>query len=558
MIEEGCADKNENPFWGVQWLCRDEKDRPICNFLPKVVRKITSEGATGITDFVVMKICFENFESSEMTVALSALHQVNWQALDPRCVFYPNCRKSKRYLEAKVRVQLAQAPTENCFAVEHLGLNRVAGLNFFVAGERVITCSSNSGDLPKLQLMNTRLRLDIDTKLTAAESFKGLKELMNLSPEIGRVLVAHAISGMLKSAFADAGFTPCTVLVIVGKSGMLKSHYVPQLVQLYNRGDEIKAVTRFNSSPRFIEEILSEYSECMAVIDDLHSAASRSIKRRNEATAEEIIRRISDDMGRGYKMGKSLVQEKFRGNAIFIGEYVFGEESTIPRALIAEITKRPDGKILDMYQRQQPLLVSTFYYFFLQWYVDHFDEICDEICKRLTTFRETIFDSEIHGRLCDTRFYLQISYMIFLEFCKESGFLSKEECQDEYNSFYSEVTKMIRKQQDRFENRGDAREVDYLKLIRKFYKHGMFCIAGGKEEYKPDKHDGIIYYDCLCLRGKCLERRLKKEGIYFNLEECVNYLLKHDALKCVGQKHTVQINGTGGKRFYAIKLDKLA
>ena len=41
------------------------------------------------------------------------------------------------------------------------------------------------------------------------------------------------ISGIIRAAFKEAGMTPCAVLVIVGKSGMLKSHYVPHLVQLY-------------------------------------------------------------------------------------------------------------------------------------------------------------------------------------------------------------------------------------------------------------------------------------------------------------------------------------
>ena len=168
---------------------------------------------------------------------------------------------------------------------------------------------------------------------------------------------------------------------------------------------------------------MSEYSECTAVIDDLHSAASKGIKNRNEDTAEEIIRRISDDTGRGHKEGNTLVQGKFRGNVVFIGEYVFGQESTIPRALVVELTRRPDGMVLDKYQRQQPLLVSTFYFFLIRWYVEHFDEIRNEIDIRLTKFRETMVHSAIHGRLCDTQFYLQFSYMVFLEFCVESGFI---------------------------------------------------------------------------------------------------------------------------------------
>lgn len=69
--------------------------------------------------------------------------------------------------------------------------------------------------------------------------------------------------------------TPCAVLVIVGKSGMLKSNYIPHLVQLYNRADGIGPATRFNSTKRFIEDALYEYSECTAVIDELRTAKAQ-------------------------------------------------------------------------------------------------------------------------------------------------------------------------------------------------------------------------------------------------------------------------------------------
>lgn len=555
MTDRKYVDKN--PFSIIQWQCQDEKGIPICNFSLKVLNKIEVRSADHVTILVTVKLCFEENKNVEKVVPLSDIDKVDWSALEPRCTFYPGCRNAKRYLENLIRTQLDQVPCEIRYRVDGLGINHFEGSILFVAGEQVITCSSSTKAIPKLEFMHTKFRLDIDLGITAMESFNGMKELISLSPETGRVLVAHAISGIIRTAFKEAGFVPCAVLVIIGKSGMLKSHYVPQLVQLYNRGDEIKAVTRFNSSQSFIEAILSEYSECTAVIDDLHSAASRTIRSRNETTAEEIIRRISDDTGRGHKVGNTLVQEKFRGNAVFIGEYVFGKESTIPRALVVEITKRPDGKILDKYQRQQPLLVSTFYYFFIQWYVNHFNEIRDEIDVRLTKFRETMSDSGIHGRLCDTQFYLQISYMVFLEFCKESGFISQEDCLDEYKFFYEQVANLIQIQQERFRYGSGTEEVDYLKHIQKLYKEGRLRVAEEKKAFKPDKHDGVICYDCLCLRGNCLERKLKNINARFSLEDCVKNLLAQDALKLVEQKNTVQISGTGGKRFYAIKLSKL-
>jgi hypothetical protein len=528
----------------------------VCNFTPKVLRKIEMRDTDNTVTCVAIKLCFEDGESDEIVIPLSDLKKTDWYTLDQRCIFTPNCRNPGRYVENEVRRQLGRVPTEIQHRIDCAGLKCIDGERVFVAGERVVSRSSNSGAKPKVNLDNVKVRLDIDSELTENEAFRGMRELISLSPEIGRVLVAHVISGIIRAAFKEAGFNPCNVLMVIGKSGMLKSHYVPHLVQLYNRSDGIKAVTRFNSSQSFIEKIVSEYSECTAVIDDLHSAASKGIKNRNEDTAEEIIRRISDDTGRGHKEGNTLVQGKFRGNVVFIGEYVFGQESTIPRALVVELTRRPDGMVLDKYQRQQPLLVSTFYFFLIRWYVEHFDEIRNEIDIRLTKFRETMVHSAIHGRLCDTQFYLQFSYMVFLEFCVESGFISEEDSSDEYNDFQIQISKLVRMQQERLRPDNEAESINYYKIILKLYRQGRFHLAGKREAFNPDKHDGLLYYNCLCLRSKSLDKKLCKVVPGFNHESCIKFLIEKGVLKRGKQKNTVQINGVGGKRFYAIKFSE--
>lgn len=443
-----------------------------------------------------------------------------------------------------------------------LGINYLEGNIAFVAGDRVITRFPTTNSKLEIDLEALPFRLDIDTKLSPNQAFEGMRELICLSPEIGRVLVAHVISGLVRAAFKKARFTPCAVLVVTGKSGMLKSHYVPQITQLYNRADGIKVDSRFNSTQRFIEDMISAHDECTVVIDDLHTAAAKSIKRNNEITAEEILRRISDDTGRGHKEGDLTVQKKFGGNVVFIGEYIIGRESTMPRALVVNLSKKIDGVVLDKYQRRQPLLPSTFYYYFLQWYVNYFKEICEWIDERLTVFRKATANSSIHGRLLDTLFYLQTSYMIFLEFCKNSGFISEEDALDEYDSFGNQLNKLILKQQDLFEsNEPKSEHVNYLKLIRKLYKKGKFRLADGVASYRPEQHDGLIYYDCLCLRRKSLERKLHKVLPDISIDDVIGSLVDKNALKLVKDKRTVKISkldkSVGSQRFYAIKLEVL-
>ena len=554
--------KNGNPVQPTvpDWLFYDEGEdpKPVCTFIPEVICLIKIIGSEGQRETVRVKLHFKDGESTEAEIPTSQLNQVDWFKIDRRCIVNSQHCRVRDYIADSIRAGIYNAPTETMHSFDRLGIHHLSNTVAFAAGDRVITPSSATESDLNFELGQLPFHLNIDPEISPEEAFKGKEELIGLSPEIGRVLVAHVISGITRDAFKEAGITPCAVLVIVGESGMLKSNYVPHMVQLYNRADGIGAVTRFNSTKRYIEDVLYEYSECTAVIDDLHTAESTGIKKRNEDAAEEIIRRIGDDTGRGRMEGRSHVQKQFRGNVVFIGEYTIGKASTIPRALVAHLTKRPNGVILDKYQRGKKLLVSTFYFYFIQWYVNHFEDIRNEIDARLSNFRRkyAASDSDIHGRLRDTQFYLCASYMILLQFCQDSGFLSKGDALDEYGRFDVYLAQLIRTQQSKYKSDKEKEVIDYLSLIQNLYQKGSFRLSKKKEDFDPDKHDGLIYYNCLCLRRKRLDKKIRNVHPNANIDECIRYLNIKNALKVVEDKNSVQITGTNGIRFYAIKLQK--
>lgn len=436
----------------------------------------------------------------------------------------------------------------------NVGINRIGCGVIFVAGDRVLTRSGDNISLSEYELPDTSFHFDIDDSITAEEAFEGICELINLSPEIGRVLIAHVIVGLIMAAFKEAGIEPCAILMVVGKSGLLKSHYVPQITQLYNRKDGIKPETRFNSTQRFIEDLIYEYRECTVTIDDLHTAESKGIKRSNETTAEEIIRRISDNTGRGRMEGKSTVQKEFNANVIFIGEYTIGQESTLPRVLVVPLTKRPDGGVLDKYQRKQPLLVSTFYFYFLHWYAENYEAVCNEIDERLTKLRQTTANTDVHGRLCDTEFCLKMSFMIFLEFCSESGFITEEQARSEYLLFTDYLREIVTNNQKRFQANNANGNEDYLEYIKKLYASHSFYLSDSKESFDADSHDGLLHNNCLYLRRKKLEEKLHLFSPDIDIREVISDLVNKEALRVGKDKYTNQIKG---KRFYVIPLDKL-
>ena len=260
-----------------EWFLYDGDGKAVANFIPKVLacQEVFTPAGEKCETFVRLSLNFADGTNVEITVSHSDLDQLNWPELNRRCIFSPNYRNARGYIAIIIRAELCHAPVETVYRLDRAGIFHINDAVIFAAGDRVITRSPTAEATPSFDVGQIPFDLDIDPELTVAKAFEGMGELINLSPEIGRVLVAHAISGIIRAAFKEAGLTPCAVLVVMGKSGMLKSHYVPHMVQLYNRQNGIGAVTRFNSTKRFIEDALYDYSECTAVIDDLHTAESR-------------------------------------------------------------------------------------------------------------------------------------------------------------------------------------------------------------------------------------------------------------------------------------------
>lgn len=536
------------------WKLFDDSKKPVANFRVKVLHMNRICYPDRVDTVIVVRIIFTEKIQNKVEVPLEELDRFDWSKCDERCVINRQRRTARAYLNDYIRRQLCGAPVLDVTGIEHQGLHLVDNYAVFLAGDKLITPKGHSDLRTKIKVDPCDFRLDIDTKISPKAAFIGMGELIGLNRKIGRILVAHTISGLIRHAYKEIGFTPCAVLVVVGDSGMFKTHYIAHMVQLYNRNDEIKPVTRLNSTSRFIEDILYEYAECTAVIDDLHTGSSSTIKRNNENTAEELIRRISDDTGRGIKNGNALVQKSFRGNAIFIGEYFSGKGSTVPRALIANITQRIDGSILDEYQRHKKLIVSTFYYYFLKWYVDNYRQICKSLDSELTKHRQTNYESKLHFRLLDTMFYLTTSYNLFLQFCKESGFINDKDVNNCASSFAAQICRLCLEQQNRYV----PQSTNYLSLIANAYKKGQFRIAKDVKSFDEKKHDGVIHYACLCFYSKRFDSVMSRIISNYDHRELVRYLKKENALKTHESdgKNDVKISGLN-KRFFSIYLEKL-
>lgn len=542
------------------WLLRDN-NKPVCNFIPKVVRvsKCSDDSGTTAT-FIELELDFGNNSCIKTEINVDDIDRVDWQKIDMRCILNSNYKNARKHIANCIRAQLGdrekfvELPLFSHLGINRYGENKVA----FVAGNEVIFPPSEQLQETEYGVIPTGFRLDVDDTITKEDAAKGMLKLMLLSSEIGSITVAYAASGIIRAAFSEVGFTPETVLAIVGASGLLKSHYVPCIAQIYNRKDRIAPQARFNSSKNYLENELYRHRECSVIIDDMNAGETVESIRRAVDKGIEITRQVGDDTGRGKMRGNTSEIHRFYGNAIFIGEDHFGEGSTIPRLLTARITAAPDGRILDHYQRSKPLLVSTFYYYFIKSYVENYYGVCKFIKKHLDEFRSSENEGGTHPRFRDTKFFLWVSYSIFLRFCVEC-LPEFGECEKEYfDSFKNRLCEIIDDNQKWFSEADQGNNgVDVLKIIKKRYSNEKLKLAENPESFNDCLHDGLIYDKCLCLRRTALERIIREKAPGLRINEAVDQLFCRGALRCCQDKHTIQIYSCGSKRFYSIPLDFL-
>ena len=552
-MDEYCINLPEEAIFtteGLIWV-----DKKIGNFCPVICNKVEVICNDNIETSVKLIIRFtDGSQSGVHMVQLAELEVIDWFALEQRCMINPDFKSAKAYLAYLIRAALPTAQTVKHHLIKRFGTHIIAEVPVFYTGNDLIM-SPAIENKPDIVMTPLPYKMDFDTeRYSERDSIIGMTKVLSLAPDAGRVLHAHILSGFMRSMFIDTRIKPCAVLEVIGPTGLKKTTYTSFLTQIYDREGDIKPLTRLNASVPAIADLLYKYEDCTVVLDDMHPADSRKIERQNEETFEEIVRIVGDDTGRGRMAGGKFIEKQPRCNVITTGEYLFGKGSTAARCLVVPFLKEIDNKKLFECQ-QEPLIVSTFYYYYISWYITNYNEIRDSLTELIADFREV--DLGVHPRLAVTQFCLFSAYLLFLRYCTEKGVLTIETARAERQTFWDLLTNLVKAQNKRTlpsiaGKESKPENVDYFQLIRMWYKEESFDLAKNADRLKG--HDGIIHKDLLCLRSEKLIQKIQKVSPTTTLNDVRRALMAKGVLKLDGEGKGVQI---GKKRFYAIPLKKL-
>lgn len=532
----------------------DENGIQICNFTPHVecIEVFCSTDGKEITSRIQIWLGFEdNYSSATFAVTMDEIDHIQWFNKEERCLFNPEIAdaKIKRFLKYAVREALKDAPRKKIYQINQLGVSKIKGNAVFCTGQDIIRSSGGIEFEFTIDSVLQKQVLDIDPELTERQAASEMFNLLSLSADSGRVILAQKLLYLMREAYVDAGVKPNVCVYLYGETGTNKTTLSSFLVQMYNRRQGVMSPIRLNASVAASVKILSETVDDVVVLDDLCPAESSQIRRKQEETLTEITRYIADGIGPARMRGKKLSKETPKCGVLFTGEYLIGKGSDAARLLPVKM-KRPNGEKLKWFQ-DRPLIVSTFYYFYIKWFIERYDDITKLIREWLKYYRKS--NLGVHARLQETHFFLNTAYVVLLQYCYEKDFLSKQTAIRLYFSFCELLTLLVQQQDRRVkgENFSEAENKNYFEGIRTLYENGQMSIASNVEEFNIKLHDGLLYKNKLYLRGN-------KMLSYFpnsTLEDIADSLEAQGALEIGKKSRTKQISGLNGMRFYVILLN---
>lgn len=532
----------------------DSKGKLICNFIPRPVSldKVYLNAGRESVETVRFWLDFGdgNIENEKVfSFPLDDIDDIPWKKLDKRCNFDPDMsdKRIERYLGCIVRQALISVPERSVYKFNRVGMYTVDGRPVFYTGTKLILFSHSDTNIV-FETEQTSQKLEVDEKLSEEEAAAEFFRLLCLSPDPGRVISAYKLGQFMSLAYEQTGRMPKNCIYLYGQSGTQKTTFSSFLVQTYDRSDGIKKASRLDASNPAAVNMLLENPNDVVVMDDLFPTDSPKKQRQMEETLIEITRYIADGTTPAKMEGKKLSRGYPRCGVIFTGEYLIGRGSDAARILPIKMVK-PDIKKL-RYFLEHPLIVSTFYYYFISWFIDRFEEVCVMLKEFWKVYENAKLN--VHDRLRETYYFLGSSFFLFLQYLYEKGFISDSDAARLYQSFNELLNLLVTKQNERvkmgtpeqFEN------IDYWRKICELYRNKQFCTADSADNFDKNQHDSVLHDNCLYFRGECLSRFFPN----ISLKEIVDELERKGVLQAGRDKKTKQIFRLKGMRFYVIPL----
>lgn len=319
------------------------------------------------------------------------------------------------------------------------------------------------------------------------EIFKtGQLMLKVASPEIFLPFFLYIHLGFAAKLFEDAGLSAQFLLLLVGKTGSLKTTFCKTFAIPFNS----EAIIRIESTPRALELCRESSMDMIMVADDIFRTIARLM-----AKLEDLLRPYGDGIGRAksYKAATKILKTRVRGGCIVTAESSLNQQQSSVFRTVTVMTDKTkvNLEILQKFQDDQekakrenrPNDVQKYFAAWIQYLEENFEKIIEKIiaagCITIKTQAKIKQFPLRYQKIC--KIFLILADLI-LEWGTELGVISTENYENLYKDWQSIILNLLEK------NAAAAIKMEawqkFLVNLQAGIATGEFLIAKNRNEYE--------------------------------------------------------------------------
>lgn len=392
--------------------------------------------------YVGIEICiFNDKVTKEISIKYDELDGLDFEKVDISFLVNISVQNAHKLIIYNIKQQAAALEHKSVTLLDKLGWYRNGAEICYNAGDCVITNSNIT------YLTNPELAKDYHLRIcehySEKQAIKGMFDIMNIDVRYSPILVGAGLLGVMRSIIIEAGIRPPCAIYVVGETQNRKTTLTTLCTRLYNRDemgtDSTVNMARVCSSTPMLESLLASSRDCAFILDDLFRNPDSKMRKEAERNVRNILRNYADNSPRRNMRS----QHEINGQLIITAEYIIDNITDIGRCFMVHIKDVIASERLTKAQ-SEPLMLSTFYYYFIKHCCMHYDKIIDFISNEYELFKkERVSHKGHYERIYETGFLLMCMCKIVCNYALEKGVISAEVGKGVLNKTESSINKMI-------------------------------------------------------------------------------------------------------------------
>ena len=423
---------------------------------------------------------------------------------------------------------------------------------FYCAGERLFN-PRNVNNIIVDSKLKEGYKIRCENSKNRVDTIEEIKKLICLGNTPLNICLLYLTMGLLRTLFSYADVPPKFLLYIFGDTGKYKTTLAKYFFDIYSsgRGNSF-ACADLTSSESALWRKISDFKDCVFILDDLSPGINARETSRKEGTVNDFIRTVANCEERNIKSGNRLQGDSVGCVIAITAEYMIKTESIVNRTLILDLNKHSLNNVLNFISKN-PLLINSYVCHFLNWSCDNDSRIIQYIQDEWKIYRDTIYNNEISPRVRDSIKMLEISSRFLNLFLKSSN----GDMTGVMSFIHHSLSEVAKDEENMLRGiRSYNQSYDIAEEIVKLLNSGTIQLTNSV--FKGGNPPAYIYNGYLYIQPSYLLECL--ESVITNIKLTKNmisaYLIKKHILNKDNSASTKK--GKGGSRYYLINLEQLA